>query len=130
MIYSWVYIVKCDVGKGKIGYYVGIWSSEHCETRMRQHFNGDGSRFTIKYRPISFTKVGYFKNGIALRMENLLTAYYLKKVGFRFARGGNHLNMKKNCHELTQLMWWLPYSLRQDLLSGRLGVPDHCPLLA
>ena len=127
---SWVYVVKCDVGSGKIGYYVGIWGGERCEARMYQHFNGVGSRFTKKYRPISFMKIGYFKNEVAVRLENILTAFYLKKVGFRHCRGGNHLNMKKNCHQLTQLIWWLPFSLRPDLISGRLGTPDPSPVLA
>jgi predicted GIY-YIG superfamily endonuclease len=128
MMQSWVYVVKCDCGD-RFGYYVGVWTGETCGSRKHQHFQGLGSKFTRKYNPISFLTVGRFPSNIASRLENRLTEYYMKKVGFRYCRGGNHLNMKKNCHQLTQLMWWAPSSLRPLILTGDLGEVDP-PLLA
>ena len=122
--HSWVYVIKTRVPDNKIGYYVGVWGGYTLETRIQQHFSGNGSRFTKKYKPIAFIKVGYFRNGFACRLENKLTVRYLKKVGFRWARGGNYLNMRPNCHQLPQLRWWLPHELLQDLEDGKLGVPD------
>jgi predicted GIY-YIG superfamily endonuclease len=126
---SWVYVVKCFISQGQIGYYVGKWGAETCGRRMQEHFNGNGSKFTQKYQPISFHKVGYFPNRIANKIENILTVYYMKKVGFRNCRGGDYLNMTKNCYQLTQLRWWLPFELRSQILSGRFGFPDEVPLL-
>ena len=121
--HSWVYVVKTRVSADRIGYYVGVWGGFTLETRKKQHFSGRGSRFTKKYKPISFIEIGCFLNGVAGKLENKLTEYYLAK-GFRFARGGNYLNMKTNCHQLSQLSWWLPHSLIPLLHAGRLGVPD------
>ena len=125
---SYIYVVKCRVSPKKMGYYVGQWCGNDVNYRWQQHRNGTGSNFTKKYKPITFTKVGRFKLGVANRMENLLTKYYLSKVGFRFCRGGNHLNMRPNCHQLSQLKWWLPFSLRAALVAGHLGQPDADPV--
>ena len=120
---SYVYVIKCDC-EGEIGYYVGTWGGHRLETRIYQHFSGNGSRFTRKHKPVAFIKVGRFPNGTARRYEDRLTEYYLEKVGFRRARGGNYLNMKQNCYEIAQLRWWLPSRLHPLLEAGRLGEPD------
>ena len=124
MLQSWVYVVECKCDKNQLGYYVGIWSADTCSRRKYQHFTGRGSNFTKKYTPISFKIVGRFPTSLAARLENRLTEYYMKKVGFRYCRGGNHLNMKPNCHQLTQLMWWAPSRLRPLILAGKLGEVD------
>jgi predicted GIY-YIG superfamily endonuclease len=121
---AFVYVVKCRISPGKFGYYVGTWRGPTVETRWSQHRRRNGSRFTVKYEPISFVKVGQFPSAEALRLEDKLTAYFIKKVGFRFARGGNHLNMRANCHQLSELRWWLPGRLLPFLERGQLGVPD------
>ena len=130
MTKSWVYVVKCKISENKMGYYVGIWGGETIGARKHQHFKGLGSRFTQKYTPIAFMKVGKFEYHEAARLENRLTEYYMRKVGFRHCRGGNYLNMKTNCHQLSQLSWWLPKALVPLLKLGRLGVPDSSPLLS
>ena len=107
-----------------MGYYVGTWGGSDVKTRWDQHRSGRGSRFTVKYEPISFVCVGHFDSAHANRLENMLTAYYIKKSGFRNARGGNHLNMRANCHQLSELRWWLPGCLQKHLERGLLGSPD------
>ena len=126
---AFVYVVKCRVSRDKIGYYVGTWCGRDVKTRWSQHKALKGSKFTRKYPPISFMLVGRFASSVANRLENKLTTYYIKKVGFRYARGGNHLNMRENCHQLAELRWWLPGSLQPLLEKGLLGEPDP-PLLS
>ena len=122
-----VYVVKCCVSPTILGYYIGTWGGDNVNFRLSEHFRGRGSNFTKKYPPISSICVGRFEKGVASRLENLLTAYYMKKVGFRYCRGGNHLNMRPNCHQISQLKWWVPGGLLPLLYSGALGTPDLAP---
>ena len=120
----YVYVLKCRTPSGKLGYYVGTWGGDSVHTRWKQHLIGIGSKFCKLNDPISYISVGRFSKSNAFRMENILTAYYMKKVGFRNCRGGNHLNMKPNCYQLSQLLWWIPGCLHKELLRGDLGKPD------
>ena len=132
MIYNakvFVYRVKCDGGPLGDCYYVGTWGGNDPITRFEQHKSGAGSRFTRKYKPISYEVVGHYPRGEALRVENDETVRLMKIHGFRRVRGGNMLNMTPNCHTLRSLLWWVDFRLQTDLLAGLLGTPDSVSAL-
>ena len=123
-----VYVVTCKMENNEFGYYVGTWGGDFVKTRWDMHTSGRGSStFCRRNQPISFKCVGRFPRKIAKLYEDRLTEYYLKKVGFRKARGGRYNNMQHDCHLLRNLRWWLPRNLQPLLLEGKLGVWDSPP---
>jgi predicted GIY-YIG superfamily endonuclease len=121
---TYVYVVKCRCNNSQIGYYIGTSSKNDVKVRWAEHARGKGSRFTQKFEPINFTCVGRFERKYAMKLENILTIYYMRKVGFRFCRGGDYLNMRFDCYQISQLKWWLPSALIPALKTGSLGHPD------
>ena len=120
----YVYIITCDGGNLGHCYYVGTWGGDCSKTRFLQHKNKLGSKFTQKYPPISFEVVGVFPTSVGMRVENETTVRLIRQYGFRRVRGGNMLNMKADCYQLSSLQWWLPHELQKELLAGVLGDPD------
>ena len=123
---NYVYVVTCRMkNTNEIGYYIGTWGGDRVKTRWDMHTSGKGSSsFCKRNKPIAFKCVGRFPRKVAKSYENKLTEYYLKKVGFRNARGGRYNDMRKDCYLLENLKWWLPKSLQNLLLQGKLGVWD------
>jgi predicted GIY-YIG superfamily endonuclease len=119
-----VYVVTCNCGNNQIGYYIGTYGGFNVETRWHEHKTRRGSRFTMKYEPISFKRVGRFPKKTAYFYENQLTVYYMRKCGFRYVRGGDHLWMKHGCHLYNNLTFWVPKVLRPALKAGKLGLWD------
>jgi len=88
-----------DINKERIIYKINcinniLYIGETCnyEKRMEQHFNGQGSEVTKKFKPISssiLTRVpGYF----AKQKEQEYVKYYIKKYGYNKVRGGKYTN--------------------------------------
>tara|TARA_Y100001935_G_scaffold36302_1_gene28914 strand:+ start:2185 stop:2601 length:417 start_codon:yes stop_codon:yes gene_type:complete len=84
------YIYKLNLKCGKK--YIG--KTANIEKRMKQHFSGNGSKVTQKFRPINFKILdscsGYFANEI----EQLYTNNYIIKYGYNNVRGGTYTNAK------------------------------------
>ena len=120
----YVYVITCDGGELGDVFYVGTWAGDNAQTRFLQHKNNLGSKFTRKYPPKTMRIVGYYQMSIGMRIENETTVAIIRKHGLRRVRGGDMLNMRPDCHQLSALQWWLPGSLQAPLLSGELGVPD------
>ena len=122
-----VYIVTCDGGTLGHCFYIGTWGGYNPKTRFLHHKSGHGSKFCNKYKPISFEVHGRYPSEKAMRLENTLTCDYIRKYGFRRVRGGNMLNMKPDCYQITALRWWLDGRLQTALECGLLGTPDRKP---
>ena len=83
-------IYKMDLENGKK--YIGKTSD--IDRRMEQHFSGNGSKVTKKFKPISGTVIdevpGFFSNEI----EHEYTEEYIEKYGYQNVRGGYYTNSK------------------------------------
>jgi predicted GIY-YIG superfamily endonuclease len=118
-----LYVVTCDCGNGRLGYYVGTYRGIHVTTRWAEHKTGGGSSFCRKYPPIAFKNLGKFNKKQAFKYEHAFTVYYMRKCGFRYCRGALALNMRKDCHLFNNL-FWVPKELRAELIAGKLGMWD------
>jgi len=88
--FVYVYVVTCRMNdQNEHGYYIGTWGGDDVKTRWRMHLTGQGtSKFCKLNKPIAFKCIGRFPRKIAKLYEDRLTEYYIRKVGFRKARGG------------------------------------------
>ena len=120
---AFVYVVTCDCGGGRLGYYVGTYRGYDVHKRWAEHKTGDGSRFCRRYPPIAFKLVGRFLRKNAFKYEHVLTVYYMRKCGFRYCRGARALNMQNDCHRFNNL-YWVPKELSTELKAGKLGLWD------
>jgi predicted GIY-YIG superfamily endonuclease len=64
-------------------YYIGI--SDIQEVRIQQHFNGIGSEWTKKYKPVEVIKI---MDNIDVYDEDKITEEYMSKYGINNVRGG------------------------------------------
>jgi predicted GIY-YIG superfamily endonuclease len=76
---KYVYVLKCTHGK----YYVGL--TEDPSYRIDEHFAGDGSVWTRKYKPIELRNLF---SRCELEDEKYVTLKYMKKYGVDNVRGG------------------------------------------
>ena len=120
----YVYVIRCDGGELGNCFYIGTWGGDHPKTRFLHHKSGHGSAFCRRYPPIDYTIYAKVLNENAPSVENEVTISYIRKYGFRRVRGGNMLNMKPNCYQISSLRWWLDAKLQLALEAGHLGVPD------
>lgn len=81
-----VYVLKLENNC----FYIGF--TRNMERRMSEHFTGNGSVWTKKHKPISIECE--FKDK-TLNYENFLTEGAIKKYGYKFIRGGDHLYFAK-----------------------------------
>ena len=83
-----IYKVECAGGKKYIGKTANI------DKRMDQHFSGNGSKVTQKFKPKSVEVIdscpGYFSD----KLEQKHTEKEIKKHGYSNVRGGNYTNSK------------------------------------
>lgn len=77
-----VYILQCEKGR----YYIGKTDRPLYE-RIEEHFGKNGSRWTMKYRPISV--VEHISNADCFD-EDKYTKIYMKKYGIDKVRGGTY----------------------------------------
>ena len=83
-------IYKLNLVGGKK--YVG--KTTNIDQRMNQHFSGNGSKVTKKFKPVDGKVVdecpGYFSD----KLEQKYTDKYIKKNGYENVRGGKYTNSK------------------------------------
>ena len=79
-----VYVLKLKKGK----YYVG--KTEQANFRLRSHFNGEGSNWTRKYKPVKVEKL--IPNCDAFD-EDKYTKKCMAKYGIESVRGGSFCKM-------------------------------------
>lgn len=88
-----VYVLKLSDDK----YYVG--TSENAEQRIKQHFNGYGSSWTKKYKPIETVEV---IDNCDKFDEDKYTKQYMLKYGIDNVRGGTYY--ENNIYEYKELI--------------------------
>ena len=119
-----VYEVECKHSCLGPRYYIGYCMKDPKE-RYDEHCRGEGAKFCRKYPPIRFRILEeHPEKAHLLRREHQITLDYVRRFGFRRVRGGNFVNMRKDCHTLHNLLWLLK-PLKPLLLAGRLGCPDQ-----
>ena len=83
-----IYKLNLEGGKKYIG------KSGNIDRRMEQHFTGNGSKVTKKFKPIDGKVIdevpGYFSDNV----EQSYTEKYIKKYGYNNVRGGKYTNSK------------------------------------
>tara|TARA_B100001094_G_scaffold7537_1_gene6729 strand:+ start:151 stop:615 length:465 start_codon:yes stop_codon:yes gene_type:complete len=83
-----IYKLELEGGKKYIGKTTNI------DRRMNQHFSGNGSRVTKKFKPIEGEIIdtchGYFSD----KLEQKYTDKNIKKHGYDKVRGGKYVNSK------------------------------------
>jgi predicted GIY-YIG superfamily endonuclease len=86
-----IYKVNCSNGKTYIGKTTNI------ERRANEHFTGNGSKVTQKFKPRSIKVIdtcpGYFSS----EQEQYHTKKYMDKYGFENVRGGYYTNSHTLC---------------------------------
>ena len=80
-----IYILNLQSGR----YYIG--KSNDVIKRYNQHFNGNGSAWTKKYKPISIEKI--IENVSAFE-EDKITKEYMSIYGIDKVRGGSYVQME------------------------------------
>jgi len=86
-VYHRLYVLELEDGC----YYIGI--TRNFSRRMREHFNGGGSRFTRKLKPIRVVEKIWVKDEVAEKREREKTDEYIKRFGIEKVRGGDHLSV-------------------------------------
>jgi predicted GIY-YIG superfamily endonuclease len=71
-------------------FYIGF--TNYMTLRMEQHFSGNGAVWTKKHKPISIECEFADKT---LNYENYLTEEAIKKYGYDYVRGGDHMYFAK-----------------------------------
>jgi len=87
-----IYVLKCEEEK----YYVG--KSKNYNIRLNQHFNGDGSMWTKKYKSIS---VEYSILTNDSYDEDKITLQYMEKKGINNVRGGSFTRIILNDEQIN-----------------------------
>ena len=87
-----VYILNLECGK----YYVG--KTTNLQSRVQQHFDGVGSEWTKKYKPLNIDRV---INNCTDFDEDKWTLEYMKKYGIDNVRGGIWCQIKLNNFDKT-----------------------------
>jgi len=83
---TYIYKISLEDGKKYIGKTVNI------ERRMRQHFTGNGSKVTKKFKPIKYRLLDNCPGFLADEIEQLYTNSYIVKYGYNNVRGGTYTN--------------------------------------
>jgi predicted GIY-YIG superfamily endonuclease len=74
-------------------YYIGY--TRWFNIRMKQHFSGNGARFTRLHKPL---KVLEIIDNVHKYTEHLVTRRYIKKYGASKVRGGDWVGCTKNSY--------------------------------
>jgi predicted GIY-YIG superfamily endonuclease len=104
--------------QGKI--YVGYTERENGE-RFLEHFNGDGAKWTQKYKPIQVLE---FKPGTK-EDEHNLTIEYMKKYGWYNVRGAGYCQVEMTtCPK--ELMPPMPLEINKTYHPVQIKKTDKC----
>ena len=91
-----IYKMNLENGKKYIGKTTDV------DRRMNQHFSGNGSKVTKKFKPISGEVIdvvhGYFSDAV----EHEYTEEHIEKHGYNNVRGGYYTNSKTLKYEKKQ----------------------------
>ena len=99
-----IYILQLEHNK----FYVGYTSRKNCE-RFNEHFNGCGSEWTKKYKPINVLE--YHEGN--KQDEDRITLQLMKKLGWWNVRGGQWCKVKMS-HPPDQLNGISNFSLTRE----------------
>ena len=117
-----IYVIKCEQEK----YYIGS-TQRSMELRYPEHKNGEGSKWTRTYKPISYK---ILENNCPLNKlfsrEHEWTIKYVQRYGFRNVRGGNYLSMKPDCYTKFALFYFLS-PIKKEIAEGLHGLLDPAP---
>ena len=127
-IHGCVYVIMCQgTCKNLPNFYIGSYCALDPYSRFQAHLDGFGARFTQKFVPLSYKIVEYCTTSQAdlLKLEEKITHEHIVRYGFRRVRGGNWVNMRRDCYKLQNLLWLFGATqLKIPLLQGQLGCPD------
>jgi predicted GIY-YIG superfamily endonuclease len=107
-----IYVLKLCDGK----YYVG--RTENVSTRTRTHFEGGGSSWTKKYRPIEVCDTFISHDSFD---EDKTTLEYMKKYGVENVRGGSFCRVTLTSSEKNTIQQMLRGSDDVCFKCGRSG---------
>ena len=100
-----IYVIRCENEK----YYIG--KSANLENRILEHFIGNGSEWTKKYKPIEIIQT--IENADDFD-EDKYTKIYMSKYGIDNVRGGTYCQIKLSQHT------------KEHLKKELLGASDKC----
>lgn len=108
-----IYVLHLEEGK----YYVG--KSNNPEERIKQHFNGNGSGWTKKYKPIEIVIIN---SNCSHFDEDKITKEYMAIYGIDNVRGGTYCQIKLNKQQIDFLEKEIKSSTN---LCFKCGSDDH-----
>tara|TARA_Y100000389_G_C17469360_1_gene528842 strand:- start:1642 stop:2085 length:444 start_codon:yes stop_codon:yes gene_type:complete len=83
-----IYKVNCKHTKKYIG------KTNNLERRIEQHFTGNGSEVTKKFKPKSYNIIDTVPGFFANDAEQFYTEEYIDQYGYSNVRGGRYTNSK------------------------------------
>ena len=83
-----IYKLNLEDGKKYIG------KTTNFDRRMDQHFSGNGSKVTKKFKPIDGKTIDEVPGFLSDEIEHEYTEEYIKKYGYDKVRGGYYTNSK------------------------------------
>jgi hypothetical protein len=83
-----IYKVNCNSGKKYIG------KTTDFDRRMDQHFSGNGSKVTQKFKPKSAKEIDSCPGFFSKELEQPHTEKTIEKHGYDKVRGGSYVNSK------------------------------------
>jgi cellular nucleic acid-binding protein len=89
-----IYVLKLEGGR----YYVG--KAENVARRYQQHFAGNGSSWTKKYRPMTIVKT---VANVSPFQEDMVTKEYMSKYGIDNVRGGSYCQIQLDESQIESL---------------------------
>ena len=89
-----IYVLRLEDDK----YYIG--KANNAYKRIKEHFNGNGSEWTKKYKPLDIQEIIHNEDSAA---EDFITKKYMFKYGINNVRGGSYISIELNHNEITVL---------------------------
>ena len=90
-----IYIAHLEKGKKYVGKTIDF------ERRSEQHFNGEGSKVTQKFKPYKIEEVEIVPGFFSDEVEQELTEELIEEYGYENVRGGMFTNSKTLKNEYT-----------------------------
>lgn len=111
--YNHIYVLGLENDK----WYVG--RTQYICTRLRDHFIGEGAKWTKKYNPVFVHMVRTFNSDFTMnkvnQIENLFTLFFMKEYGWRNVRGGKYCQLKLPSKYIKNVN----YKIKQGIASTR-----------